>query len=76
MGFIGKLFGGGEAQPMPLPAPPPVAPPAYTMPTQQDAAGNQSAGARASGAYSGTIITGPTGLTKGETTSNKKLTGE
>lgn len=61
---------------MPMPAPPPVAPPAYTMPTSADAAGNQSsAGARAAGAYSGTIITGPAGL-KAETTSNKKLTGE
>lgn len=77
MGIIKGLFGGGDSGgPSAPPAPPPVAPPAYTTPTPADAAGNVSQGARAAGAFSNTIVTGPEGLKKpAETTSNKLQLG-
>lgn len=82
MGGIATMFSGGDnvaaavQAPVqaPLPTPPPIAPPAYSKPsTQGDAAGNVSNSARAAGAFSDTIITGPEGLKTKENTSSTQL---
>lgn len=81
MGGIGSMFGGGgdsgsvAAQVIAPPIPPPVAPPAYSKPSTQGdgAAGNVSNSARAAGAFSDTIITGPEGLKTKENTSSTTL---
>lgn len=74
MGVVKNLFGGGGDAPAPLPMPmaPPVAPPAYAAPNE-GAAGNLSPGAKAAGAFSDTIITGPEGLKKKEPTAAPAL---
>lgn len=75
MGAILGFGGGQSASPMPMPQAPPIAPPAYTQPLAAEGAGNISQSAKAAGAFANTVITGPEGLTKPETTSNKQLLG-
>lgn len=75
-GLFSGLFGQGGAMTAsvtPPPVAPPIAPPAYQNPHGSDSAGNVSNSARAAGAFSDTIITGPEGLKTKEATSSTTL---